>query len=307
MHRKGGTKMSILLDGNSKIAIQGITGREAAMVTKHSLDYGTKILAGVTPGKEGQDVHGIPVYDTLKKAVNMHNVNTTVVYVPPAFVNDAVLEAIAAGIKLVIIATENVPQLDAMKFLARAKQAGVRVIGPNSVGMITPKERVKVGAIGGDKVERCFVPGRIGVISRSGGMTAESSWMVKRAGFGVSTSISIGGDALIGTSIKDLLLLYQEDSETDAVVTFSEPGTHFEEDAAELLQSGGFKKPLFSFIAGRFTESMPEGTVFGHAGAMISGGSGKPSQKMEKLRSSGAHVLERFDDLIPQLQAVLSK
>ncbi|AET67320.1 succinyl-CoA synthetase, alpha subunit [Desulfosporosinus orientis DSM 765] len=297
--------MSILLDKESRIAIQGITGREAAMVTRHSLDYGTRILAGVTPGKEGQDVHGIPVYNTLKKAVRIHDINTTVVYVPPAFVYDAVLEAISSGIRLVIIATENVPQLDAMKFLARARQANVRVIGPNSVGMITPKDRVKVGAIGGDNVERCFVPGRIGVISRSGGMTAESSWMVKRAGFGVSTSISIGGDALIGTSIKDILLLFQTDTETDAVVTFSEPGTHFEEEAAELLAGGGFTKPLFSFIAGRFTESMPEGTVFGHAGAMISGGAGKPSQKMEKLRLAGAHVLDRFDDLTILMKNIL--
>lgn len=297
--------MSILLDKNSRIAIQGITGREAAMVTKHSLDYGTKLLAGVTPGKSGQDVHGVPVYDTLKKAVQIHGINTSVVYVPPAFVYDAVLESISAGITLILIATENVPQMDAMKFLARAKQAGVRVIGPNSVGLITPKDRVKVGAIGGDKVERCFAPGRIGVISRSGGMTAESSWLVKRAGYGVSTSVSIGGDALIGTSIKDLLLLYQQDPETDAVVTFSEPGTHFEEEAAELLLEGGFTKPLFSFIAGRFTETMPEGTVFGHAGAMISGGVGKPSQKMAKLRSSGAYVLDRFDDLIPLLRQVL--
>ncbi|GAB6174041.1 succinate--CoA ligase subunit alpha [Paradesulfitobacterium aromaticivorans] len=297
--------MSILLDKNSRIAIQGITGREAAMVTKHSLDYGTTILAGVTPGKEGQDVHGVPVYDTLKKAVQVHGVNTSVVYVPPAFVYDAVLEGIACGVKLILIATENVPQGDALKFLARAKQAGVQVIGPNSVGMITPKDRVKVGAIGGDKVERCFAPGRVGVISRSGGMTAETSWMVKRAGYGVSTSVSIGGDALIGTTISDLLKLYQADSETEAVVTFSEPGTSFEEDAAGLIQAGQFNKPLFSFVAGRFTESMPEGTVFGHAGAMIAGGAGKPSQKMAKLKSAGAHVLERFDDLIPLLKEVL--
>ncbi len=297
--------MSILLDKNSRIVIQGITGREAAMVTKHSLDYGTTILAGVTPGKSGQDVHGVPVYDTLKKAIQIHEVNTSVVYVPPAFVYDAVLEAIAANIELILIATENVPQLDALKFLARAKQAGVCVIGPNSVGMITPKDRVKVGAIGGDNVERCFAPGRVGVISRSGGMTAETSWMVKRAGYGVSTSVSIGGDGLIGSSIKDLLQLFEQDSETDAVVTFSEPGTHFEEEAAEMLLAGEFTKPLFSFIAGRFTESLPEGTVFGHAGAMISGGTGKPSQKIFKLQAAGAHVLERFDDLIPLLKQKL--
>ncbi|AFM41337.1 succinyl-CoA synthetase, alpha subunit [Desulfosporosinus acidiphilus SJ4] len=298
--------MSILLDKNSRIAIQGITGREAAMVTKHSLDYGTKLLAGVTPGKSGQEVHGVPVYDTLKKAVAIHGINTSVIYVPPAFVYDAVLEAISAGVTLILIATENVPQMDAMKFLASAKKNGVRVIGPNSVGIITPKDRVKVGAIGGDNVERCFVPGGIGVISRSGGMTAESSWLVKRAGYGVSTSVSIGGDALIGTSIKDLLLLYQKDPKTEAVVTFSEPGTHFEEEAAEFMMEGGFTKPLFSFVAGRFTETMPEGTVFGHAGAMISGGTGKPTQKMALLRSAGAHVLERFDDLIPLLKQVLN-
>lgn len=298
--------MSILLDKHSRIAIQGITGREAAMVTKHSLDYGTPILAGVTPGKEGQDVHGVPVYDTLKKAVEVHGINTSVVYVPPAFVYDAVLESISCGVELILIATENVPQADALKFLARAKQAGVQVIGPNSVGMITPKDRVKIGAIGGDKVERCFVPGKVGVISRSGGMTAETSWMVKRAGYGVSTSVSIGGDALIGTSISALLKLYQADPETEAVVTFSEPGTSFEEDAAELIQAGGYSKPLFSFVAGRFTESMPEGTVFGHAGAMITGGAGKPSQKMAKLKAAGAHVLERFDDLIPLLKEVLN-
>ncbi|KLU60713.1 succinyl-CoA ligase [ADP-forming] subunit alpha [Peptococcaceae bacterium CEB3] len=297
--------MAILLDKDSRIAIQGITGREAAMVTKHGLDYGTKVLAGVTPGKEGEDVHGVPVYNTLRKATLLHGINTSVIYVPPAFVYDAVLEGIAAGIKLILIATENVPQIDAIKFLARARQAGVRVIGPNSVGVITPKDRVKIGAIGGDKVDRCFVPGRVGVISRSGGMTAETSWMVKKAGFGVSTAVSIGGDALVGTSIRDMLILYEQDVETDAVVTFSEPGTRLEEGAADLLVAGAFTKKLFSFIAGRFTESMPEGTVFGHAGAIISGGTGKPSQKEERLRSAGADVLERFDDLIPRLKEAL--
>lgn len=297
--------MSILLGKESRIAIQGITGREAAMVTKHSLNYGTRILAGITPGKQGQEIHGIPVYDTLRTAVCRHGINTTVVYVPPAFVYDAVLEGIACGVDLILIATENVPQRDAVRFLTRAKRAGVRVIGPNSVGMITPEQRLKIGAIGGDRVERCFAPGRIGVISRSGGMTAESSWMVKRAGFGVSTAVSIGGDALIGTSIRDLLVLYEQDLQTEAVVTFSEPGTNFEEEAAALLRAGGFSKPLFSFVAGRFTENMPEGTVFGHAGAMISGGSGKPTSKMLRLREAGAYVLERFDDLIPLLREVL--
>lgn len=297
--------MAILIDRNSKIVIQGITGREATMVTKHTLAYGTKIVAGITPGKGGQDVEGVPVYDTLKAACREHELDTSLIYVPPAFVFDAVMEAIANGIKLILIATENVPQKDAIKFLNIAQQRGVRIVGPNSVGMISPGERVKLGAIGGDNVERCFVPGPVGVISRSGGMTAETSWMVKRAGYGVSTAISIGGDALIGSSIKDLLALFEKDPETKAVVTYSEPGTSFEEEAAEFIKSGGFTKPLISYISGRFTESMPEGTVFGHAGAMISGGTGKPSTKMAKLKEAGAYVLEKFDDMIPTLKKLL--
>lgn len=297
--------MAILIDKNSRIVIQGITGREAAMVTKHTLDYGTRILAGVTPGKGGQQVNGVPVYDTLKAACLEQNLDTSLIYVPPAFVYDAVLEAIANGIRLILIATENIPEKDAVKFLNLAAREGVRIIGPNSVGMINPRDRVKLGAIGGDNVERCFVPGKVGVISRSGGMTAETSWMVKRAGFGVSTSVSIGGDALIGTPPKDLLALFQADPDTEAVVTFSEPGTRFEEDASEFIMAGGYTKPLISFVAGRFTENMPEGTVFGHAGAMISGGSGKPSGKMASLRQAGAYVLERFDDMIPILQEIL--
>lgn len=297
--------MAILINKDSRIVVQGITGREAAMVTQHTLKYGTRILAGVTPGKRGQEVYGVPVYNTLKEACSVHQVDTSIVYVPPAFVYDAVLEAVANGIGTILIATENVPQLDVLKFLTVAKKDGVRVIGPNSVGMINPGDHIKMGAIGGDKVERCFIPGPVGVISRSGGMTSETAWMIKRAGYGVSTCVSIGGDALIGTGFRDLLELFEMDQETKAVVTFSEPGTSFEEDAADFIKAGGFTKPLLCYIAGRFTETMPEGTVFGHAGAMISGGTGKPSIKMAKLREAGAYVLEQFDDLIPKLQKVL--
>jgi succinyl-CoA synthetase alpha subunit len=297
--------MGILIDRHSRIVIQGITGREASMVTKHTLAYGTRIVAGVTPGKGGQEVYGVPVYDTLKAACREHQPDTSLIYVPPAFVYDAVAEAVANGIKLILIPTENVPQKDAVKFLALARRAGVRVIGPNSVGMINPGERVKVGAIGGDNVERCFVPGPVGVISRSGGMTAETSWMIKRAGYGVSTSISIGGDALIGSTIKDLLALFEADPQTRAVVVFSEPGTSQEEEAAAFIREKGFTKPLVAYIAGRFTEDMPEGTVFGHAAALISGNYGRPSIKAARLREAGAYVLDNFDDLIPTLKQIL--
>ncbi|WP_027717257.1 succinate--CoA ligase subunit alpha [Desulfovirgula thermocuniculi] len=297
--------MGILIDRHSRIVIQGITGREASMVTRHTLAYGTRIVAGVTPGKGGQEVHGVPVYDTLREACREHSPDTSVIYVPPAAVYDAVAEAVANGIKLILIPTENVPQKDAVKLLALARRAGVRVIGPNSVGVINPAERVKLGAIGGDNVERCFVPGPVGVISRSGGMTAEVSWMVKRAGYGVSTSVSIGGDALIGTTIAELLALFEEDPQTRAVVVFSEPGTSQEEEAADLILRGGFTKPLIAYIAGRFTEHMPEGTVFGHAAALISGNYGRPSLKAARLREAGAHVLDDFDHLIPTLRKIL--
>ncbi len=297
--------MAILINRQSRIVVQGITGREASMVAKHTLAYGSGIAAGVTPGKGGQEVYGIPVYDTLKAACAAHELDTSVIYVPPAFVSDAIAEAVANGIKLILIPTENVPQKDAVKFLALARRAGVRVLGPNSVGMINPADRVKLGAIGGDNVERCFVPGPVGVISRSGGMTAEVSWMVKRAGYGVSTSVSIGGDALIGSTIKDLLPLFEADPETRAVVIFSEPGTSQEEEAADFILQGGFRKPLIAYIAGRFTEDMPEGTVFGHAASIISGNYGRPSLKAAYLQKAGAYVLENFDDLIPTLRQVL--
>ncbi|MEH7333616.1 CoA-binding protein [Neobacillus drentensis] len=299
--------MAILINQDTRIVVQGITGREAAMVVGHTLAYGTKIFAGVTPGKGGQFVQGIPVYDTVAEAVQKHQVNASLIIVPPGFALDAVLESIQQGIKLIVVTTENIPQQDAVKLLHAARREGVTIIGPNTVGMINPKDRIKMGSIGGDRPERCFVPGNVGVISRSGGMTAETSWMVKRAGFGVTTSIGIGGDSLIGTSIKDLLALFEKDEETEAVVTFSEPGTSFEEEAAEFIKAGGFTKPLISFVAGKFTESLPEGTVFGHAGAMISGDIGRPSLKMKALREAGAIVVEEYDEILEALKTIVGK
>ena len=299
--------MAILVDKNSKIVIQGITGREASMVTKHALAYGTKIVAGITPGKEGQSVEGVPVYDTLKRACKELEINTSVVYVPPAFAYDAVMEAVGNGIPLIIVITERIPQQDAIKFLSAANQANCTIVGPNSVGVITPEAKVKLGAIGGDNPERCFVPGNVGIISRSGGMTAECAWMVKRAGFGVSTCVSIGGDTFIGSSPKKILDMFEDDPKTKAVVMWGEPGTRYEEDVAEFIKKKGFTKPLIPYIAGRFVEEMPEGTVFGHAASIIEGGSGKPSNKMAALRESGCHVAEYFNDIITILKEVMGK
>jgi succinyl-CoA synthetase alpha subunit len=299
--------MAILVDKDSKIAIQGITGREASMVTKHALAYGTKIMAGVTPGKEGQSVEGVPVYDTLKRACQGFEINTSVVYVPPAFAYDAVMEAIGNEIPLIIIITERIPQQDAIKFLSTARRANCTVVGPNSVGVITPEDKVKLGAIGGDNPERCFVPGNVGVISRSGGMTAECAWMVKRAGFGVSTCVSIGGDTFIGSPPREVLGMFEEDPKTKAVVMWGEPGTKYEEDVAEFIKKKGFTKPLIAYIGGRFVEEMPEGTVFGHAASMIEGGKGKPSNKMAALREARCYIAEKFNDIIPILQKVMTK
>jgi succinyl-CoA synthetase alpha subunit len=296
--------MAILLDENSKIVVQGITGREASMVTKHALAYGTKILAGVTPGKAGQNVEGVPVYDTLKRASEEIELNTSVVYVPPAFAYDAVMEAIGNGIKLIVIITERIPRHDVAKFLLAAKDAGCTVIGPNSVGVITPEAKVKVGAIGGDKSGRCFIPGPVGVISRSGGMTAECSWMVKKAGFGVSTSVSIGGDPIIGSPPKKILEMFERDEKTKAVVMWGEPGTSYEEEVADFIKDGGFTKPLIAYIAGRFVEEMPEGTVFGHAASIIEGNLGRPSNKMARLRDAGCHVADNFNDIITILRGL---
>ena len=277
------------------------------MVTKHALAYGTKIVAGVTPGKEGQDVEGVPVYDTLNRACQENEINTSVIYVPPAFAYDAVMEAIGNGIKLIVIITERIPRHDVAKLLISAKEANCMIIGPNSVGVITPEDRVKLGAIGGDNAERCFVPGEVGVVSRSGGMTAECSWMVKRAGFGISTSVSIGGDPLIGSPPRTILGMFEQDQKTKAVVLWGEPGTNYEEGVADFIKNSGFTKPLIAYIAGKFVEDMPEGTVFGHAASIIESGLGKPSTKIDRLRDVGCHVADNFNDIIEILKDVMTK
>ncbi len=297
--------MSILLNNDSRIAIQGITGREASMVTRHTLAYGSSIMAGVRPGKGGQTVEGVPVYDTLATACQEHGINTTIIYVPPAAVYDAVAEAVHNGIRLINIPTENVPQHDTIKLMALARSAGARIVGPNSLGIISPHHRAKLGAIGGDNPDKCFVPGPVGLISRSGGMTAEVAWTVKQAGYGVSTAVSIGGDALIGSSPRDLMELFQADDETKLVVYFGEPGTTFEEDLADYVSADKELKPLLCMVGGRFTEQMPEGTVFGHAASLISANAGRPSVKMRRLKEAGAMVAVTLDEMAAHVQAVL--
>jgi len=296
--------VSVLIDASTRLVVQGITGREARMVTEHMLGYGTAVVAGVTPGRGTSNVSGVPVYDTLEEAIDRHAPNASLVSVPPAAVLDACLEALSHRIRLLVIATEGVPQHDALLILEKAADSAARVIGPNSVGVINPSARVKVGAIGGDNPDRAFPAGRIGIISRSGGMTSEIGLMTRRVGLGVSTAVSVGGDALIGTPPATLLPLFERDEQTDGVVLFGEPGTHFEEDVARVVHDRRYTKPLIAMVAGRFTERLPEGTAFGHAAAMIERNAGRPSSKIELLRENGVLIAEEMEDLLQYLSMV---
>jgi len=298
--------MAILLSDRPKILIQGITGREASMVARHMIQYGTPIMGGVTPGKGGEEILGIPIYDTISDACKDGKADVSIIYVPPLSVLDAVIEAIANRIPLILIITERVPQHDIMKLIRLASENGVRLVGPNSVGIINPGKKIKLGPIGGDDPSRCFTAGKVGVISRSGGMTAEVSYMIKKAGRGISTAVSIGGDSLIGTSPKELLEIFRRDDETEAVVLFSEPGTGYEEEAAAYLESTHFDKPVIAFIAGKFVEDMPTGTTFGHTGAIIERGLGRPSQKIKRLQNAGVRVAHQFGEIIDLVKSSVS-
>ncbi len=296
--------MSILIDEETKVLVQGITGREASEKVPEMIDYGTEVVAGVTPGKKGQEVAGVPVYNTVKQAREQHpEINTSLIYVPPFAAKDAAFEAIENGIELLNIVTERIPTRDAYEILQKARENGVRVVGPTSVGIISPGKS-KLGPIGGSEPENVYNQGRVGIISKSGGMTTETAWVLRQAGFGVSTAVAIGGDVFCGTSYRDALEMFEEDSQTDAVVMYGELGGTYEEKAAELVGKGGFSKPLVGFIAGQFTESMPE-KKYGHAGAIIRGERGTPSGKKKALRDAGAEVVEVHHEIGEKLKEIL--
>lgn len=296
--------MSIIVDQNTKALIQGITGREASEKLPDMLEYGTDVVAGVTPGKQGQEVEGVPVYDTVGEALSQHpDINTSLIYVPPFAAKDAAFEAMDNGIEVLNIVTEKVPTRDTWQINQEAERKGVKVVGPTSVGIISPGKS-KLGPIGGSEPGKVYKPGKIGVISKSGGMTTETSWVVRQAGYGVSTAIGLGGDRIACTTFEDALKLFEEDDQTEAVVMFGELGGTYEEKAAELVEEGGFTKPLVAFIAGKFTEEMPS-RQYGHAGAVIRGGTGKPSDKEKALREAGAHVVDVHHKIGEKLEEIL--
>ncbi len=274
--------MSILVDKNTKVVVQGITGQEGSFHARKCLEYGTQIVAGVTPGKGGQKFdEKIPIFDTVEEAVKETEANTSLIFVPPAFAVDAIMEAADSGVNLIVCITEGIPPLDMIKAKKYVDLKGVRLIGPNCPGVISPGKS-KVGIMPGD----IHKEGTIGVISRSGTLTYETVAQICEVGYGQSTCVGIGGDPIIGSNFVDILKLFKEDSQTEAVVIIGEIGGTAEEEAAEFIKKE-FTKPVVAFIAG---QTAPPGKRMGHAGAIITGGKGTAKEKIEALESAGVYV-----------------
>jgi succinyl-CoA synthetase alpha subunit len=288
--------MAILVNEKSRVVIQGITGREGMVRAQLMKDYGTKVVAGVTPGRGGQDVYGIPVYDSVVQAWEKQGpIDVSVIFVPAALVKGAALEAIAAGVKLLVIVPDRVPIHDVLEIAARAEEKGARFVGPNTLGLVSPGKAV-LGMIGGraERAREWFKTGPVGVSSRSGGMTSAISYYLTQAGLGQSTIVHVGGDAVIGLSHPEVMALFEEDPETEMAVMFGEIGTSQEERVADLIESGEFTKPLIAYIGGKAAKS---GTRFSHAGAIVEGSRGSHETKVKRLREVGAHVVEAISDI----------
>jgi succinyl-CoA synthetase alpha subunit len=293
--------MSILLSKETTFIVQGITGREAVNLTKECLDYGSRVVGGVTPGRKGREVHGVPVFDTVAQAVEHHGgpIDGSVVTVPPAFTKDAVFEAILNGIKLVVIVTERVPRGDVAQMVELANMEGARIIGPNCLGLIVP-EVCKMGGIGGPAKDaaKAYQPGRVGVMSRSGGMTTEISSSLTAAGLGVSTAVSIGGDAIIGSTYAELMPYFEADEQTEAIVIYTEPGGRMEAQLAEWVKDNNSRLPIVAFMAGKFMDDDEmKGMSFGHAGTIVEGKEDTATEKISRLEAAGIRVVERIDQI----------
>lgn len=298
--------MSILLDRTTPVMIQGITGGQVRNHVRYMLEYGTNIVCGVSPGKGGQQVEGVPVYDTVAAALYDHQVELSVLFLGARWVKDAALEAVEHGVPTTFILEDGVPLHDASEIITRARARGVRIVGPSSQGMISPG-KAKVGGTGGSEPDRVFRPGPVGILSRSGGMGVEISILLTRHGIGQSSYVALGGDLMSGTGFADLMPLFEEDPETRAIVLFGEPGTSHEEEAAALVASGAITRPVVAFVAGTSLEDLPRGLTFGHTSALMGGGAGSASAKKAALRSAGVIVAERFNDLARLVEQALEE
>ena len=288
--------MSVLVDRHTRLAVQGLTGKEGTFHALQMRDYGTNIVAGVTPGKGGTTHEGIPVFNTVADAAREAGANVSVIYVPPPFAADAIMEAAEAGLSLVVCITEGIPTLDMVKAYAYVRERGVRLVGPNCPGVISPG-KCKVGIMPG----RIHREGRVGVVSRSGTLTYEAVGQLTALGIGQSTCIGIGGDPVIGTSQRDALELFEHDPETDAVVMIGEIGGSAEEEAAEYVKAH-MTKPVVGFIAG---QTAPPGRRMGHAGAIIAGGKGTAAEKMAAMEAAGIHVVKSPAEIGAKIKEVL--
>ncbi len=288
--------MSILVDKETRVVVQGITGKEGSFHARQCVAYGTRVVAGVTPGKGGQELDDIPVFNTVAAAVAETGANTSLIFVPPGFAADAILEAAAAGIKVIVCITEGIPTLEMMRVTAALEGTGCRLIGPNCPGIISPGQ-AKVGIMPG-QIHR---QGNIGLVSRSGTLTYEAVHQLTRAGLGQSTCIGIGGDPIIGTNFIDALQLFEADPQTEGMVLIGEIGGVAEEEAAAFIQRK-MTKPVMAFIAG---QTAPPGKRMGHAGAIISGGSGKAAEKMAALQAAGVTVVASVADLGQTVKRVM--
>jgi len=298
--------MAILIDGTRRVIVQGITGREGRARAKLMKDYGTQIVGGVTPGRGGEEVEGLPVFDTVEEACeNLGTIDVSVLFIPAPLVRDAALEAIGARIELLVIVPDRVPIYDVLEIVKAAERAGTRFVGPNTLGVLSPGQGV-LGMIGGraESARAWFFPGPVGVCSRSGGITTSMAYYLAQAGIGATSLVHVGGDAIVGLPLPEVVRLFQADPETKAIVMFGEIGTSQEEQVADLIERGEVTKPLIAYIGGKGAKS---GTRFSHAGAIIEGGRGTREGKVARLQAAGAHVVENFGDVPRVTMDILAK